>query len=133
MVTDSIADLLTRIRNAQRAGHKSARIPASKMVERVLGILKSEGLIEGYDSKQEEGKPYKTLNIWLKYYENGEPVISLARRISKSGQRIYARADELPRVQGGLGISIVSTSHGVMSDREARKKKIGGEVLALVG
>jgi small subunit ribosomal protein S8 len=133
MVTDPIADLLTRIRNAQRAGHKSANVPASKMVERVLNILKSEGFIESFELKQDEETTFKHYNIWLKYYESGDPVIGMARRISKSGRRVYAGSDKLPRVSGGLGISIISTSQGVMSDREARKKKVGGEVIALIG
>lgn len=133
MVNDSIADLLTRIRNAQRAGHKSVSVPASRMVERVLAILKSEGFIESFETKERAETGFKDFSIWLKYYQSGDPVIALAKRVSKSGQRIYAGTEKLPKVQGGLGISIISTSQGVMSDREARRRKIGGEVLALIG
>jgi small subunit ribosomal protein S8 len=133
MVTDTIADLLTRIRNAQMVGHRLVKAPVSKASESVLKILQSEGFIESYETKQDDDSSFKHFQIWLKYYESGEPVISLARRVSKSGRRVYSGSDKLPKVNGGLGISIVSTSQGVMSDREARRRKIGGEVMALVG
>ena len=130
MVTDTIADVLTRIRNGQRAKFKSVTIPASRMTGYVLDVLKEEGFIEGVE-KTEDG--FGKYEVGLRYYSSGEPVISVAQRVSKSGRRKYFSNGDVPRVFSGLGISIVSTSQGVMSDREARKRKIGGEVLALIG
>lgn len=132
MALDTIADVLTRIRNAQLAGHKVVKIPSSKTAKSILNVLKNEGFIDTFDVTKVEGKTFEQLNVFLKYYENGTPMISAARRLSTSGQRQYRGVDELPRVASGLGISIVSTSQGVMSDKEARKRKIGGEVLALI-
>jgi len=132
MVTDTIADLLTRIRNGQRAGHKMVKVSSSKMTKRLLEVLKDEGFIGSFKpSADTEGK-FETIDVHLKYYGSGEPVIATASRISTPGKRIYKSADELPKIHAGLGISIVSTSQGVMSDREARKRKIGGEVLAQI-
>lgn len=134
MSNDLVADLLTRIRNSQRAGHRSVRVRTSKLVESILSVLKTEGFIESFDKKVAlENENHTEFDVYLKYYETGEPVIGIANRVSKSGRRMYAGADDLPKVRSGLGISILSTSSGVMSDREARKKKVGGEVLAVIG
>ena len=132
MVNDTIADTLTRIRNAQIAGHKVVKIPQSKAAKSLLAVLKEEGFIDTFEAAKAEGSSFETLTVFLKYYDNGVPMISMCKRVSKPGQRQYRGVDSLPRVASGLGISVVSTSQGVMSDREARKKKIGGEVLALV-
>ena len=132
MATDTIADLLTRIRNAQRAGHKSVTIPVFKAGKNVLEVLKKEGFIEGYQEKAGALGDFDGIDVLLKYFRTGEPVISRAQRVSTSGQRRYARSDKMPKVNNRLGISILSTSQGVMSDREARKRKIGGEVLAFI-
>ncbi|RIL07994.1 MAG: 30S ribosomal protein S8 [Proteobacteria bacterium] len=133
MSNDLIADCLTRIRNAQRAGHKSVHVRQTKMVARVLEVLKSEGYIESYEIvKERERGESPRINVVLKYYTAGEPVISQARRVSKSGRRFYVKGDKLPRIASGLGMTLVSTSQGVLSDREARKRKIGGEVLATI-
>ena len=133
MVTDSIADLLTRIRNAQRAGHKVVKVSSSKMATRILDVLKDEGFIGSYKIAKKDGERFESIDVHLKYYSSGAPVIGSAKRVSTSGKRIYTGSDKLPKIHSGLGISIVSTSQGVMSDREARKRKIGGEVLALIG
>lgn len=132
MVTDSIADLLTRIRNAQRAGHKMVSVSSSKMATRILDVLKEEGFIASYKVGKKEGAKFEAIDVHLKYFSSGAPVIGSAKRISTSGKRMYSASDDLPKIHSGLGISIVSTSQGVMSDREARKRKIGGEVLAQI-
>ena len=134
MHSDLIADTLTRIRNAQRTGHKSVGVRASKAVKRVLEVLRSEGFIQGFELKKDDAEnKFGKYEVGLKYYNMGEPAISLIRRVSKSGRRVYSGVESLPKIFNGLGISIISTSQGVMSDREARKKKIGGEILAHVG
>jgi small subunit ribosomal protein S8 len=133
MRTDPIADLLTRVRNAQRTGHRVVRILKSNMAASILEVLKSEGFIEGFEARSVEGEVREEFEVFLKYYSSGQPALSTLRRMSKPGCRSYAGSDELPSIEGGLGISIVSTSQGVMSDREARKRKIGGEILAVVG
>lgn len=133
MSNDLIADTLTRIRNAQRIGQRSVHVRSSQTVQRVLEVLKTEGFISGYQTRKDEESKFDNLEVVLKYYSNGEPVIGLARRVSKSGRRVYSAVKKLPRVLNGLGISIVSTSQGMMSDREAKKRKIGGEVVALIG
>ncbi len=134
MQSDLIADTLTRIRNAQRAGHKSVAVRNSKAVKRVLEVLRAEGFIQGFDFKKDEAEnKFGKFDVQLKYFNMGEPAMSLLRRVSKSGRRVYSGVDDLPKIFNGLGISIVSTSQGVMSDREARKKKIGGEVIAYIG
>ncbi|MBQ4160104.1 MAG: 30S ribosomal protein S8 [Clostridia bacterium] len=129
-ITDPIADLLTRIRNANSAKHETVDIPASNMKKAIAKILLDEGYIKGYqvidDSKQ------GIIRVTLKYGENKQKVISGLKRVSRPGLRIYAGADELPRVLKGLGIAIISTSKGIMTDKEARKQNIGGEVLAFV-
>ncbi len=129
MMTDPIADMLTRIRNGQRAGKVSVSMPSSKLKTSIAGVLKDEGYIADFRVQDEAGKP--VMSVDLKYYE-GQPVIDDLQRISRPGLRIYKSKDELPKVQGGLGVAIVSTSKGVMSDRAARAAGEGGEVLCYV-
>ncbi len=129
-MTDPIADMLTRIRNALVAKHEAVEVPASNMKKEIARILLQEGYITSYDLV-EEGVQGKIV-ITLKYGPNGEKVISGLKRVSKPGLRIYAGHEELPKVLGGLGIAIISTSKGVMTDKEARKNNHGGEVLAYV-
>ena len=131
MVNDSIADMLTRIRNAQTARHESVSVETSIMKKSIAQILLDEGYIAAFD-EVDNGKTNKELVITLKYVNKNQKVITGLKRISKPGRRIYAGCEELPKVLGGLGIVIVSTSKGVMTDREARKLGIGGEVLAYV-
>ncbi|MBQ1305947.1 MAG: 30S ribosomal protein S8 [Erysipelotrichales bacterium] len=128
MVTDPIADMLTRVRNAVRAKHETVDIPASKEKLQIAEILKKEGYIEGYEVN---GEDKKTITITLKYVKNGQ-VISGLKRVSKPGLRVYAQADKLPRVLNGLGIAIISTSKGVMTDKDAKALHVGGEVLAYI-
>ena len=131
MTSDPIADMLTRIRNANTAKHDTVDIPASKIKVAIAGILVDEGFIEKYDIV-EDGK-IKTIHVTLKYgADKNEKVITGIKRISKPGLRVYAQADELPTVLNGLGIAVISTSRGVMTDKEARKNQIGGEVLAYI-
>lgn len=129
-ITDPIADLLTRIRNASTAKHPSVEIPASNMKKAICQILVDEGYIKGMQVKNDTVQG--TIVVTLKYQANGEPVIAGLRRVSKPGLRVYAGADELPKVLRGLGIAIVSTSKGVMTDKKARQAHVGGEVLAFV-
>ena len=129
MMTDPIADMLTRVRNALQARHESVEIPASKEKIEIAKIFKSEGFINDY---KVEGDVKKVLTVTLKYGANNEKIISGLKRISKPGLRVYAKVDSIPRVLNGLGIAIISTSHGLMTDREARAKHVGGEVLAYV-
>ena len=129
-ITDPIADLLTRIRNANSAKHNSVDVPASNMKKAIVEILKNEGYIKEYQII-EDGKQ-GVIRITLKYGAGNEKVISGLKRVSKPGLRIYAGADELPRVLKGLGIAIISTSKGIMTDKKARAEHIGGEVLAFV-
>ncbi len=126
---DPLADMLTRIRNAQMAGKKAVEMPASKLKAAVAAVLLDEGYIAGVDTSELDGK--KRLVLTLKYY-NGKPVIAEIDRKSRPGLRQYASRDELPKVRGGLGVAIVSTSKGVMSDRAARAAGVGGEVLCTV-
>ncbi|SES20299.1 small subunit ribosomal protein S8 [Gracilibacillus ureilyticus] len=130
VMTDPIADMLTRIRNANMVRHEKLEFPASNLKKEIADILKREGFIRDYefveDSKQ------GILRVFLKYGANEERVITGLKRISKPGLRVYAKADELPKVLNGLGIAIVSTSKGVLSDKEARAQAIGGEVLAYI-
>jgi small subunit ribosomal protein S8 len=128
-MTDPIADMLTRIRNAQRSEKQTALIPASKLKSAIAQVLKDEGYIEGFALRENEGKPQ--LEISLKYYA-GKPVIEKIERVSRPGLRIYRQKDELPKVMNGLGVAIVSTSRGVMTDRKARGLGVGGEVLCIV-
>ena len=129
MMTDPIADMLTRIRNAVRVERPVVEMPLSKVKRGVAEVLKREGYIWDYHEEQIDGQPQKQLLIDLKYGPNGERVIRHIKRVSKPGRRVYSRSHDLKPVLNGLGISIVSTSRGVISDREARQKKLGGEVL----
>ncbi len=129
-ITDPIADMLTRIRNANTARHETVDVPASNMKKAIAEILNEEGYIKGYQVI-EDGKQ-GVIRITLKYGQNKERVISGLKRVSKPGLRIYAGAEELPRVLKGLGIAIVSTSKGIMTDKNARANRVGGEVLAFV-
>ncbi len=126
-MTDPIADMLTRIRNAQSAGHEEASMPYSRLKEAVAGVLKEEGYIA--DFRTSGSGVTKTLRLALRYTEAGVPVVSGLKRVSRPGRRAYFGASEIPRVLDGLGICILSTSHGVISDRQARRQKVGGEVL----
>ena len=129
-MTDPIADMLTRIRNGNSARHENVVVPASRMKKEIAKILLDEGFINGF-SVEEDGKQ-GMMTVELKYGPNGEKVITGIKRISKPGLRVYVKAGEVPRVLGGLGIAIVSTSQGIMPAREARKNGIGGEVLCYV-
>lgn len=129
-VTDPIADMLTRIRNGQKVALPSVSMPSSRMKEAIARVLKGEGYITDF-RVEEDGPAKKRLTVDLKYFE-GRPVIEEIRRASRSGLRVYRGKAELPRIQGGLGIAIVSTSAGVMTDREARAQGHGGEVLCIV-
>ena len=129
-MTDPIADMLTRIRNGQKVGHPSVSMPHSAKKESIARVLQDEGYIAGF-SATDAGNNKRELKIELKYFE-GRPVIDEIRRVSRSGLRIYRGKDALPRIQGGLGISIVSTPEGVMSDRQARARGHGGEVICIV-
>jgi small subunit ribosomal protein S8 len=128
-MTDPISDMLTRIRNAQAVGKITVGIPSSKLKVSIAQVLKDEGYIDGFAVREKDGKP--ELEISLKYYA-GEPVIEKIERVSRPGLRIYRSRDDLPKVMNGLGVAIVSTSKGVMTDRKARATGIGGEVLCIV-
>ena len=129
-ITDPIADMLTRIRNANSAKHKAVDVPASNMKKAIAQILLDEGYIKSFDVIDDGNQG--TIHIVLKYGKNNEKVISGLKRISKPGLRVYAGKEEIPSVLKGLGVAIVSTSKGVMTDKKARAEKIGGEVLAIV-
>jgi small subunit ribosomal protein S8 len=131
-MTDPIADMLTRIRNANTAMHDSVKMPSSKLKESLAVILEREGYIAGFEVAPSSAGPGKVLEIQLKYAQDRTRTIAGLRRVSKPGLRIYARSDGLPRVLGGMGVAVVSTSHGLMTDREARQKRVGGEVLCYV-
>ncbi len=128
-MSDPIADMLTRIRNGQTAGKSSVAMPASRQKAAIAKVLKDEGYITDYSDTELDGKP--ALEVALKYFQ-GAPVIDFVKRVSRPGLRIYKSRDELPTVRGGLGVVIVSTSKGVMTDREARKQGHGGEVVAYI-
>lgn len=130
VMTDPIADMLTRIRNANQMKHKTVEFPASKLKSEILKVLKQEGYITDFESLSEgvQGK----LKVQMKYLDDNERVIRGLKKISKPGLRVYAKTDDLPKVLNGLGIAIISTSNGLMTDRAARKAKVGGEVLAYV-
>jgi len=130
MVTDPIADMLTRVRNANQMRDKEVEVPASKLKEEIARILKEEGFIVDYKIKKNDVQNIIVLN--LKYTEKRERVITGLKRISKPGLRVYVKADEVPKVLNGLGIAILSTSKGVMTDKNARKENLGGEVLAYI-
>ena len=130
MLTDPIADMLTRIRNANKAMHDTAEMPTSRMKEQIARVLKDEGYIK--DFRVIEGTPYSTLVVELKFGRNRQRVITGLKRVSRPGRRVYARKDRLPRVLGGLGTAILSTSTGLLTSRQAAEKGVGGEVLAFV-
>ncbi|MGA9286857.1 30S ribosomal protein S8 [Pseudalkalibacillus hwajinpoensis] len=130
VMTDPIADMLTRIRNANTVRHEKLELPASNSKRNIAEILKREGFVR--DVEIIEDSKQGIIRIFLKYGSNNERVITGLKRISKPGLRVYAKADEVPRVLGGLGIALVSTSKGIMTDKEARQQQVGGEVLAYV-
>ena len=130
VVTDTIADMLTRIRNANQMRYQEVSVPASNLKVSLAKILKEEGFIEDY--KVVNDTVQGTIELTLKYGQNKERVITGLKRISKPGLRVYAKAGEVPKVLNGLGIAIISTSHGVMTDKEARKENLGGEVLCYI-
>jgi len=129
-VSDPIADMLTRIRNAIMVGHDSVLVPSSKMKLSIAKILKAEGFINDYEALK--GKPHRVIKIHLKYDENNQPILSGLERVSKPGLRVYSGRKEIPRVYGGLGIAIISTSKGVMVGQQAWRQGIGGELLCYV-
>ena len=129
-ISDPIADMLTRIRNAVMVRHDSVLIPASRMKLAIAEILKKEGFVKDYEVLN--GKPHRTLKIHLRYGDNSEPVLSGLERVSKPGLRIYVGQKEIPRVRGGLGIAIVSTSKGVMTGQQAWRQGLGGELLCYI-
>lgn len=129
-MTDPIADMLTRIRNANTVGHATVDIPASKMKKSIAGILMEEGYIKGFDIIEDGNQG--TIRVQMKYGADKERVISGLKKISKPGLKVYAKSNEVPKVLGGLGIAIISTSSGVISDKEARKLGVGGEVICYV-
>ncbi|MGL4832348.1 MAG: 30S ribosomal protein S8 [Propionibacteriaceae bacterium] len=132
-MTDPIADMLTRLRNANQAYHDSTSMPSSKIKVGIAEILKREGYIAGFEVVEaKEGEVGKTLKLALKYGAHRERSIAGVRRISKPGLRVYAKSNELPKVLGGLGIAIISTSQGLLTDKEANHKSVGGEVIAYV-
>ncbi|HUJ86146.1 MAG TPA: 30S ribosomal protein S8 [Burkholderiales bacterium] len=128
-MSDPIADMLTRIRNAQLIGHTEVLMPSSKLKASIAQVLKDEGYVEDFGVRERDGKP--ELAISLKYYA-GRPVIERIERVSKPGLRVYKGRNDLPKVMNGLGVAILSTSHGVMTDRKARATGVGGEVLCIV-
>ena len=137
MLTDPIADMLTRIRNANRALHESASMPTSQIKEEIARILKDEGYIKDFrivetTDKKDKPLPYRTLVIELKFAKDRRRVITDLKRVSKPGRRVYARKDRLPRVLGGLGTAIMSTSSGIITSRQAAERGVGGEVIAFV-
>jgi small subunit ribosomal protein S8 len=131
-MTDPIADMLTRIRNGNVAMHDEVRMPSSKLKEALAGILEKEGYIEGFEVVDNVDRPGRTLSIKMKYSAERLRTISGIRRVSKPGLRVYSKSTEVPRVLGGLGVAVLSTSQGLLSDREARKRRIGGEILCFV-
>jgi small subunit ribosomal protein S8 len=132
VLTDPIADMLTRIRNANKAMHDSCAMPTSRMKEEIARLLKEEGYIKDYRVVQDEALPYKTLVVELKFGRNRKRILTDMKRVSKPGRRVYARKDRLPRVLGGLGTAILSTSTGLLTSRQAAEKGVGGEVIAFV-
>jgi small subunit ribosomal protein S8 len=131
-MTDPIADMLTRLRNANSAQFDTVKMPGSKLKEALAAILEREGFIAGYRVQRDPVRPGTTLEIDLKYSEDRDRTIGGIKRVSTPGLRIYAKADAMPRVLGGIGVAVLSTSKGLMTDREARKRHLGGEVLCYV-
>jgi small subunit ribosomal protein S8 len=132
VLTDPIADMLTRIRNANKALHEHATMPSSRMKVDIAKLLKEEGYIRDYHVERKEDESFDTLVIDLKFGRNRERVISGLKRVSKPGRRVYARKDRLPRVLGGMGVAILSTSSGLVTSRTAQERGIGGEVVAFI-
>ena len=130
VITDPVADLLTRIRNAARAGHEQVDIPGSRLKLEIVKILEQEKFIRGYQFIQDDRQGM--IRVFLKYGAKREPVVAQLKRVSRPGLRVYAPADRIPRVMNGMGIAILSTSHGLLPDRECRKQHVGGEVLCYV-
>ena len=131
-MTDPIADMLTRIRNAQMTEKATCQMPSSKVKEALADILHKEGYIEGYEVADNPERPGRVLSIKMKYSPERARVISGLRRVSKPGLRVYSQSAKVPRVFGGLGVAVISTSQGLMTDREARKRNVGGEILCYV-
>jgi small subunit ribosomal protein S8 len=131
-MTDPIADMLTRIRNANIAMHDTVRMPSSKLKEALAQVLQQEGYIEGFSASDDPTRPGRVLEIRMKYSPERARTISGIKRVSKPGLRVYAKSDSMPRVLGGLGVAVVSTSKGLMTDREARRAHMGGEILCFV-
>jgi small subunit ribosomal protein S8 len=132
MNTDPIADMLTRIRNANMVSLTEVEMPSSKLKVELAKLLKSEGYVEDYAVIEKEGSAFKTLKITLKYDEKSKPVISNLKRVSRPGLRNYCKAKDIPQVLGGMGIAIISTSKGLLTDRKAKKENVGGEILCYV-
>ncbi len=128
--SDPLSDLFTRLRNGMRSGHDRVDVPASRLKEEVLKVLEQEGFVASYRRVEEEGRP--VLRVGLKYDHDGEPIVAGLERVSRPGRRVYAKADAIPKVLGGLGVSIVSTSQGIVTDKKAREKRLGGELLCNV-
>lgn len=129
-MTDPIADMLTRVRNAVQARHESTEMPSSNMKEAIARVLREEGFIKGYQVL--EDRPHKMLRIDIQYTGKKEPVLTGIRRISRPGLRVYAKVSEIPRVYGGLGVAVISTPKGVMSGKQARRLNVGGEIICHV-
>ena len=132
MMTDPIADMLTRVRNANTAKHDEVRMPSSRQKVALAKLLEAEGYINGFEVAPSTKGPGDVLTIQMKYSEERDRTISGLRRVSTPGLRVYRKADAVPRVLGGLGVAVLSTSHGLMTDREARRRNVGGEVLCFV-
>jgi small subunit ribosomal protein S8 len=128
--SDPLSDLFTRLRNGMRAGHDRVDVPASRLKESELKVLEQEGFVSSFRKVQEEGRP--VLRVGLKYDHVGAPIVAGIERVSRPGRRVYAKADAIPEVLGGLGVSIVSTSQGIVTDKKARQSRLGGEVLCNV-
>ncbi|HEY1252475.1 MAG TPA: 30S ribosomal protein S8 [Thermoanaerobaculia bacterium] len=128
--SDPLSDLFTRLRNGMRAGHDRVDVPASRLKESVLKVLEEEGFVASYRREQKDGRPF--LRVGLKYDGDGEPIVAGIERVSRPGRRVYAKAEAIPEVLGGLGIAIVSTSRGIVTDKKARAQRLGGEVLCNV-
>jgi len=131
-MTDPIADMLTRLRNANVAYHDEVRMPSSKLKEALAAVLQREGYVAGWRSDEDPSRPGKVLTVQMKYSPDRARSIAGIQRVSKPGLRVYRPADKLPRVLGGLGVAVLSTSQGLMTDREARERRVGGEVLCYV-
>ena len=131
-MTDPIADMLTRLRNGNVAYHDEVRMPSSKLKEALAAVLQREGYVAGWNSEEDPSRPGKVLTVQMKYSPDRARSIAGIKRVSKPGLRVYRQADKLPRVLGGLGVAVLSTSQGLLTDREARERRVGGEVLCYV-